>query len=314
MRIFGLALVVGALIAGPTQAQSTVAVPDDAKFVVQLNVAAFANTELGGKVLELTQKMASEEIGSEDKDVMETVEETLGFNPLEELQTLTIVGSDYESPEEGLRVVLQMKKTTGNLEGMMLGLPGYESYEKEGHTIHTASEDDMAAFASIQEDKSGNKRVVIATSESKLMDLLTEQETRIQRQVSWTVPDGTFAQLQVIQFPEDLMDVDQAKNVVKLLENVSVFLGEDGSDFTADVALTATNEKKAEQIEQLVLGVKAMVGLFQDEIGDDEDAKMAMEILDQVSIDREGRTLTVHGSLPEEMMLKFLREEADLPL
>lgn len=316
MRTIGLALFLGVTLNLPASAQSQVTVPEDAKFLVQIDIGAFAETKLGSKILKLTQKMATEELGSDEAEFMQKIEETLGFNPLEEVQTLTVVGSDYEDPEEDLSVVLQMRKTTGNLEGMMLGLPGYESTEEGDLTIHSAKQDDMKAFAAIHEADDGNKRIVVATSKSNLMDLLSPNDaaSRFQRQVSWTVPEGTFAQLQIIKFPEEMMDVDAARNVVKLLENVSLLIGEKGSNFTADLLLTTTSDKKAEQIQQLVQGLKAMVGLFEDEIGDDEEAKMALELLKGVKIKRDGKSVSIAAKVPEEIILHFLREEADLPL
>lgn len=296
-------------------AQSQVAVPEDAKFVVQIDVAAFAHTEIGEKLVELTREMAEEETGQDKDDFVRQVHESLGFNPLEEIRTLTIIGSDYEDPEDDLQVMVQMRKTTGNLEGLMLGLPGYESEEVGDVTIHSAHQDDMRAYAAFRTGSDGNKQVMVAVSKSRLMEMLEDKTSSSpQRQISWTVPSGTFAQVQIIAFPEEAMKVDAAKNVVNLLESVALLVGERDSDFTAELALTATSEKKAEQIQQLVQGAKAMVGLFEEEIGDDEEARAAMEILETVEVRRDGSSIRVLGKIPQDLILKFLREEADLPL
>ena len=293
--------------------QTTLAVPDDSKFVVQLDVDSFRATQLGKRLLKLTQEIAQKEIGKDGGDVMAQVEEALGFNPLEEIHQLTLIGSDYESPESSLRAILQMGKTTGNLEGLMLALPGYASHESGEVTIHSVKNDDMQAFAAIHSQSDGRKRIVAATSEDAVTDMLSEREG-IQRQISWTVPAGTFIQVQLLEFPDEVFDNEQSSNIAKLLSDVSASVGENEDRYEITLKLTTVDDKRAEQIQQLVQGAKALVGLLENEIGDDEDAQMLVSLLKQVTVEKDGHAVTVKGAIPEDLIIKFLREEADLPL
>lgn len=293
--------------------QTTLAVPEDAKFVVQLDIDTFRETQLGEKLLKLTQQMAQEEIGGESGDVMAQVEEALGFNPLEEIHQLTLIGANYESPEDSLRAILQLGKTTGNLEGLMLALPGYESHEHGDMTIHSVKDNDMEAYAAIHTLGDGRKRIVAATSEDAVNEMLTEGQGK-RRQISWTVPKGTFVQVQLLEFPDEVFENEQSSNIAKLLQDVSATIGEKDDNYEVNLTLTTVDEKRAEQIQQLLQGAKALVGLLENEIGDDEDAKMAISLLKQVTVEKDGHAVTVHGAIPEDLIINFLREEADLPL
>lgn len=319
LRIFSVLILSASLAVGNfASAQTVVDVPEDAKFVVQVDVGQFRDTRLGSKLLKLTQKMAQEEIGSDD-DVMQQIEEALGFNPLEEIQTLTIIGTSFEDPEETLHVLLQMGKTTGNLEGMMLTLPNYSSDEQGGHTIHSAGDGDVRAFATIHQARDGNHVILASSNRSDLMDLLDsvksgERSSGRGRKIRNAIPDGIFAQVQILEFPEEVLEHDPPGNIARMVKDVSVTLGEEGEDYAAHVVLTTDTEKRADQILQLAQGLKALVGLFEEEIGDDEEARMALSLLEKVSVERDGTTVTLRAAVPEALIIEFLQEEADLPL
>lgn len=292
-------------------AQSEISVPDGTKFVVKLDLAAFAETETGGKILEMTQAMAQSELGN-DEDVMKKIVETVGFNPFEEVKALTVMGQDYEHPEHGMRMMLQLGKTAGNLEGLALTLPNYSAEEAGDYTIHSAHEDEMAGFATIHTGKSGNKTVMLATSKEELMEMLAGAESS--RQVSWSVPKGTFAQVHVLEMPGELVKNGPQANIAKLVSDLSLTVGEAGEDIEVSLSLTAANEKKAEQLHQLAQGAKAMISLFQDEVKGDKEAEMAMEILKGVAIEREGSTLSLQVEVPQKLIMVQISEEGGLSI
>ncbi len=311
----GVCLLTANMVVG----QEVISVPEDAKFVVQVDVGAFGRTTLGGKLVALTKRLAEEELGTESGEIMQRIEETVGFNPLEEVQSLTVIGRSFEDAEEDLQVILRLRKTTGNLEGLMLALPNYTSEEEGDRTIHSFREGDMSAQAVIHTSQDGNKTILAATNRADVLDLLQSLDAstatfRKRKTISWVVPEGTFAQIQLLQFPEELMDHDQAGNIARLIKDAAITVGEQGGDLAASLILTTSDEKKAEQIQQLVTGLRAMVGLFKDEIGDDQDAQMALSIAEKVSAHREGETVVIEASIPQALIIQFLKEEADLPL
>lgn len=319
MRTMLLAGLIGIVLSNQAPAQKTMTVSDDAKFVVQLDIEVFRNTKLGKRLLGLTQKMAKQEIGNGDEDILEKVEETLGFNPLEEVRTITAVGASYEHPEEDLRVMVRMGQTTGNLEGLVLAAPGYSSEERDGVTVHSVTQDEMQAYAAIHSDGSGNKTIVAATQREDLMEMLLSlrggaPSSQKQRQISWQVPEATFLQVQVLEFPKEVYENDPPANIAKMIKDLSMTIAEESDNYAVDLFITTESEKRAEQMQQLVQGAKALAGMFENEIGDDQDAKMLLSLLDTVTVSRDSESVQVHVAIPEDLIIKFLREEADLPL
>lgn len=314
------AVVVSLIFANQAYGQSEISVPADAKFVVQLDVDAFRHTNLGSRLLELTQRMAEQEFDGNGEQMMQKVEESLGFNPLEEIHTLTIIGSDFEDPQENVRAMLQLGKTTGNLEGLMLALPGYSSEEYDDYTIHSAENGDMHAYAAIHTAGNGDKRIVAACQREELIAMMKGADagsrSNKRRGISWSVPEGTFAQVQLLEFPEEILDEDPPGNIIKLLTDVSILVSEQDGNFLTDLRLTTTDKKRAEQIQQLAMGMKAMVGLFQEKIEDElgDDAELAVQMIDNVQVELDGSTVAIQVGIPEALLIKFLQEEADLPL
>ena len=133
-----------------------------AKFIVQLDLDAFRNSKVGGQLFEAATQAAMQEL-EDDGEKIDQIKEALGFDPLTEIHGVTIFGSDFDSPEDHLQLVVRMGKTTGNLEGMVLALPGYESSEYGDYVIHSASPDDdmqvFAAAASINGQEAGGSLV-----------------------------------------------------------------------------------------------------------------------------------------------------------
>ncbi|MCA9129089.1 MAG: hypothetical protein KDB22_18505 [Planctomycetales bacterium] len=290
-------------------AQST---PPDAKFVLQVDLNAFRQTELGKRLLEVTTKMAQEEIGDNSQDVMAKVTEAIGFDPLEEVHSLTVIGSSYERPEKSLRAILQLGKTTGNLEGLLLALPGYDFQEMDGITVHAVNEGDQRAFITFDTAENGDKRVLAATSAQAIQEML-KHAANGETAVASPAADS-FVNMRVLKFPDEVYHLEQSANVAKLLKAVSATIGEQDGNYVIKISLVASDEKRAEQIQQLVVGAKALISLLQDEIGDDEEAKLAISILQGASVKTEGKEVTIIASIPEKMIINFLREEADLPL
>lgn len=295
------------------QAQETPGIQEDAKFVAQLDLEAFGKTELGARLVDLTAKKAAEELGDGGENIVAQINEALGFDPLNEIRTITISGSDFDEPDR-VQAVIQMGKTTGNLEGLLLTLPGYDSKEVGEHTIHSASEGGMSGFGAIHTDRSRNNWVVASTHEESLMAML--DSIRKGTHEGFSVPANCFAQVKLLEIPVEEFEDSPPANILKLLTDVSLTLSERDKSIAIDLKLTTAEEKKAEQIQQLVQGLAAMGSLVIENVDDidDDDAATALQLLQGIRVQRDGSNITVGVEVPEELIINVLREEADLPL
>ncbi len=316
MRAFTLVFTaaVAALFYSPAHAQDWAAANAGAKFVVQLDLGRFRDTEVGQRLITATQKMAQQELSSSasDVDFMAKMEETLGFNPLEEIKTITVLGGDYERPEKNMQVVVQMGRTSGNLEGLILAAPGYQSKTVGEMTIHSVQPDSNGPqiHAAIVDGSNGNKTLVAATSEADLRRLAESSPGSD----GSSMPTGAFVHVQVMELPDQIPTDEPPGHIVKMIENVSLTIGSEDDSFVVVAALSVDDEQRAEQMLQLAQGAKAFVGMFEEEFEGDEEMQMLLPLLDSLEVGRESTTVEIKAMVPEAMVIEFLRNEADLPL
>lgn len=282
-------------------------------YVAKVNFDEFRKTNIGKKLMLLVEAMAKEELGGEG-DAVQKITEGLGFNPMEELQSVTVMADSRDLPDESLRVVISLGKTTGNLEGLVLTLPGYDSEEIGEHTIHSADLDGQPAFAAIRESR-GNKQVVAAMSRSNLMDLLDGKGGKVP-----ALPNGepTLLQIHASELPpqlkEEFGDNHPLNTAIKLISSFMVVVTADDDSFGVTLRINATSEKKADQIKQLAQGARALLSLMEDDLKQDKDFMAVKSILDEVKFGHEGKTFSASVDVPEQFIMKFLQEEAGLPL
>lgn len=298
------------LLPASAPAQERETTPSGAKFIVQLDLDAFRASRVGSQLFEAATQAAMNELG-DDEEKLDQVREALGFDPLTEIHGFTLFGSDFDSPEDDLQVVIRMGKTTGNLEGMVLALPEYESSDYGDHVIHSAQpDDDMQVFAVIYEDNDGNHSVVAATRRAaveKMLDTMSEEIS-----VAPQLAPGAFLSVNILELPMDQIGDGPQENIAKLLRQISLTVSEADENFAIHLSLSTEDEQKAEQLRQMAQGVVAMIGFVQDE-GDD-DLKMVQELLRGLTVQRDEATITLDLEIPTEKVIEFLREEADLPL
>src|SRR5215471_10326205 len=154
-----------------------VSVPADTKFLLQLDLQAFRATPLGAKLFEIAMEKAKAEIaqgfkGGQGPD-FKKLDEMLGFDPFEEIQRISVSASDFERPDKSLVISIRLRKTTGNLEGLLLGLPGYEAQAYGKYQIYSAAPDNEThVFGAIHTDAKGEKSVLFASQREAVVRLL----------------------------------------------------------------------------------------------------------------------------------------------
>jgi len=266
-------------------AETTISIPEDAKFEVRVNLDALRETELGKQFMAAVQELAAKEIGSKasNSDKLANIQKMLGFDPFEDPQSITFFGTNSVNPQEEFGLVLKLKRTTGNLEGLVLALPNYQSSKHGNYTIHSAAENKKRAYGAIH----NGSTVVVA----RKLDALKAMLDRLNKRGSEVSPPDreTFAGANdalVNVLVRDLPQMDLGKgpyvNTIKLVKEVSVTIQDDRGDFVIDVKLTTNDDKPAEQIQQLIQGLVAMIDLTQAPNEGDENLKLIAELLQKI--------------------------------
>ncbi len=325
-RIFALSLVCGfalSALAGIANAQS-VSLPDDTKLLIQLDLQEFSKTSIGGRLVELTAETAAKEMETDGEQLIEKVNKSLGFDPLTEVRTITVATSSIDNPDHAISsggVVVQLGKTTGNLEGLMLALPGYKSSEHGDQTLHSAGEGEQRATCAIHAGNDGNHTLLLARDAehvARMLDTMDSAGTLETETTAAALSSKIFARVLLLDVPAERFDGEPFANVLGLIQKASIEVSEVGGDtMHVQVNVVATKEKKAEQIRQLLAGASAAAGLLIDSVDElDEEGlrEVAENVLQSIKVTRDEKVVGLSLDVPSEILADFLREEADLPL
>jgi hypothetical protein len=306
---------IGAPVRGQEQAYR---VPADTKFVVQLNVAAFRNTAFGGRLIELARQKAREELaedGNGDTPDLDKIHEILGFDPFQEVQGITVSAADYEHPERSLVVAIRLRETTGNLEGLALGLPQYESTDYGKYQIHSAvPESGDQVFAAIHAGADRQKTLLLATQQDAVTNMLDQLDGKSSssaafRDVPLSAHGKELLSLEILQLPIDKFEDGPQANIAKILRAISLRVNEAGGDLDLGIMLTADNQQRAEQLRQMAQGFIAMIDFAQSADPDDKDLQRVKQVAHDLKATRDAESVSVTLKLRTSELTKFIEEE-----
>jgi hypothetical protein len=290
-----------------------VTLPEDVKFAVQLDAAAIQKSAIGSRLIE---GLKAEVLGDLEEDEglsMDKIVEILGFDPFEEVQSIAVAGSDYEAPEKSLVGCVQLRSTTGNLEGLLLSLPGYDVEEVDGAQIHSARpEEDMPVYGAFHEDDGGSRTVVLGASRDAVVSVLGALDGEASgddssRAVTLGEENAALVSIQVFELPEEIAESEGPQaNIAKVVRSGSLRITEADENVRIVASIVAGNDKQAEQLEQAARGLGAMIGLAAANDPDDEDLKMVQQVLKELNVSRDGDTVELNLSVPDEVVMNFI--------
>jgi hypothetical protein len=298
----------------------TVSVPGNTKFVLQLDLQALRATAFGGKLLEVTRKKATQELsggnaGGKAAPNFDKIQEMLGFDPFGEIQGIIVSASDYERPEKSLVVSVRMRKTTGNLEGLIVGLPGYAATDYGKYRIHSAApEKDMPVFGAIHTDGKGDKTVVLSSQRDAVTHLLDHLDGKPAgdasfKKIKLAAEGKPLLALEILELPADVIGDGPHANVARLLHGLSLRISESKGNLDIGLSLTAGAEQQAEQLRQMAQGLIAMLDFAQSANPDDEDLKKVQRLAHDIKAARDGSSLKISLSVPADELTRFIEGE-----
>jgi hypothetical protein len=299
-------------------ADLTVSVPKDTKFLLRLDLQAFRATALGSKLFDIAKHRAQQELsgGADGKGPdLDKIHEMLGFDPFTEVQAILVSASGYERPEQSLVVSVDMGKSTGNLEGLILALPGYAAEEYGKYTIHSAApEKDAHVFGAIHTDAQGDKTVLVAAQRESVIRFLDQLDGKSAGDDSFKTIELLSAEtstlaLEVLKLPTEMVGDGPQANVVKVVQKVSLRIGESGGDVSIRISLATQTEQQAEQLRQMAQGLMAGLDFAQSANPDDDDLKNVQRIVRNIKVAGEGSSLKVSLTVPAADLNKVIDEQ-----
>ncbi len=281
----------------------------DAKFLLDLNVEGILNSSIGKKVGDIVKKKAAEELGKNKEKGMDydKVVKMIGFDPFTELRSVSVSSSDFESPETSFVATIRLRKTAGNLEGLLLSAPGYESSDYGKHQIHSVKLDDKTPWYAAFHGTADNEKSILVSARKDLVTQLLDQldgkkgtgdSTRI---VQWESSVKDLLQLQVLQLPKSLETGPQA-NVSKLLKSLGLRILDAGANVDIMLDVTTDTEKHAEQVRQMAQGAVAMFELAQSFDDENKEMEKVLKFLKNLKTERKGSDVHASLSVPMESL------------
>lgn len=298
--------------------ESTLCVAKDAKFVLRLDVQAFRATALGGKVFDIARRQALQEFSGSAHDKkadLGKIHEMLGFDPLKEIKAIVVSASSYDRPEQSILVSIHLGKSTGNLEGLILALPGYASEEYGKYTIHTAAPDDGThVFGAIHTDAQGDKTVLLAPERESIRKLLDQLDGKLLEDGSFKTirlssDEKSIVAIEVLELPDEVLKDGRHAGAVKVLRNLSLRITEAKDDVLIAISLAAGTEQQAEQLRQMAQGLIAMIEFAQSVNPDDQDLKTVQQLVHDVKVARDGSIAKVSITVPAAELSKIIDEQ-----
>ncbi|HEV3338805.1 MAG TPA: hypothetical protein VG125_00565 [Pirellulales bacterium] len=297
----------------------TVSVPGETKFLLHLDLQAFRATAVGGKLFDLAKRRAEQELSAGpahgNTGGLEKIHEMLGFDPFAEIQTILVSAANYDRPEQSLVVSIGVGKSTGNLEGLILALPGYGAEQYGKYTIHSAApEKGVQVFGAIHTDAKANKTVFLAAQRESITHLLDQVDGKTVGGASFKTiklasDEKPILAIEVLALPTEMIGDGPQAGVVKVLRTVSLRIRESEGEVTVGIWLAADTEQQAEQLRQMAQGLIAMLDFAQSTNPDDEDLKKMQRFVHEIKAARDGSSLKVSLTVPAADLNKLLDEQ-----
>lgn len=292
-----------------------ISLPAEAQFVVRVDLPAVRSSTVGGRLFETAKSRLLAELADKGKGdlTLDKIVEILGFDPFEEVQGI-VVGGAYENPEQSLVAAVQLRKTSGNLEGLLLTLPGYSAEEVEGMQIYSATPDEnRRVFGTIHVNGAGDRTLVISAQRDAIVQALKSLDGQTpgdaQRTVTLGAPNGPLAQVDVFELPP-MVDQHEGPpaNIAKIVRQMSAQVSESDGKVNLATRVEAGTEKQSEQLEQMVKGLAAMVSLAASSEKDDQDLQQFQKWLSDLVVSRSGSTVELRLSLPADEVQRLIDE------
>ena len=328
-----VSLLAGLAIAERTSSKGAMHVPADSKFVIHIDLNAVKQTQLGAMLFKIAKQKALEELGKEsgEEAAMQRIKETLGMDPFEDIQSITLSSSDFENAEQSMLAMVRLKKTSGNLEGLALALPEYEATEHVGRQIHSASpQNDKRIYGAIHGDGDQDRIVVLTPSlttikaaldqldDAKIESPGAEKASAASASAALTTsepPAGkTLASLQVFEIPTEKLGKGPQAVIAKIVTSFNVELSSEGDNLTATAIMTTENEKQAEQLQQMASGFVAMIELAQSMDSNDRELKQIRETLKGVETKITDKRVCVRLRLNADQIAKAISKELGIEI
>ncbi len=271
------------LLVLPAIAQTTATLPTtDAAWQFQINVKGLFASPLGDMINTIITASTDKET-----DIAALVE-ALGFDPRTSMGAVVFAGNDFE--KASATVIADLGPNRGNIEGWLLAAPGYQSEDLDAHTIvHsfvTEKEDIPRMWCALPKSNSNQHYVFVGSFNRETTLALTKKlQSQGMTDLTNRLTGDKFLSISVNDLSQAPIKIDEnapGSGLIKTIQSLALSAAAEKDMLSVDCNITADTPARAQQINQLLVGMKAMVQLTVLE-NDAETRKLA-EMLNHLSV------------------------------
>jgi hypothetical protein len=265
-RLIATTMIAAALAVGSPAALAEPAtlVPEDASYTLVLNPSKVMQSRLGQTILD---RIRLEE--PQIDEVIDDLSETVGIDLRASLGHTILYGTGYDRRD--IALVSDIGPTSGNLNGLLLAAPGYESsVYREKVIVHSlTTEDDTGGpdrvyCAMPKRPGTGSYYLVASFDPQRTRDMI-DQTLDADAQLT---PDGADEGTLIEAWFSGLPDLARAAEadgppsaVAELVQQAHFALRESGDAVAGELTLTMVDSLRAQQVFELLRGGLAMLQL-----------------------------------------------------
>ena len=274
-------------------------VPADASWVIHLNLEQL----LGSRFF--THMMGAKEWAEVESKNAQFAKK-FRINLLKDIKAVTVYGKGHD--EESAVACISGRFDMDHL----LDLLGMDDEHKEipygNFTMHNWDGDAYGAFA-------GNDLVLITQTEAGLkhaLDVISGKAENITGSAAGSIIARTPTDSLLTAVARNISELlgqekDEHSAILKKAEAAMLHLTERGDDIFMGAEVSASSAKDADNIEQMLKGLRAMLDLYRD------DLPAGVDIPEDINISRAGNSVRVELSYPAEKLLKLIAEKGRFP-
>jgi len=247
---------------------SSTLVPEDARFTVVTNPSKLLNSRLGETVLDLIRK--------EEPQVDEMINElsnTVGIDLRTSLGKTILFGTGYN--QDSFALVADIGPTSGNINGLLLAAPGYDSdVYREKIIVHSLpAEGHQGAadriFCAMPKRPGGESFYLVASFSPEktraMIDKTMDENARL-TPADADADDNTLIEAWFTGLPELARMADQngqgpPSAAVEMVQKAHLSLKDAGDSVVSEMTMTMVDDLRAQQVFELMRGGLAMMQL-----------------------------------------------------
>jgi hypothetical protein len=304
LALLPLALLAAPLAAAPLAPErlDKTCLPADVRWFAHVDLEALARSELYAALSEGGTLRLEDEVD-------ELAE--LGLDPLKDLTSVTLFCASADD-EDGILLLNGNARVDAALEKLK-AKDGYRADTLDGRTVHAWGDGGDAWYAAVLRRDGSEERMVVQGHSKRALkaacEVLTGQAKNLAQvaepRMKAEPAPGSIVFVAASEKLSELAGVEVASSLVQLAEDLVLDVGETRGELFATLVIETKDEREARQVQQVLQGAVALVGLMAGE--EPELAEVLQDLTGGLRVAARGKTLEAEFRMPVQVLLRDLR-------